>query len=343
MNNSRSYEELKQRLDAMYAEIHGQKVEPDAEAKKQAAVYNRAFWETMHTGMPHNELKVGSDGAGGYLVPDTYDDRLVQALEEENVLRKLGTTIPTTQKFHIPVAHGIKGAAWVVEGQPYSFGEVEFSKVVIDAHKLAASILASDEMLEDDGVDLEEYIKTMFAEQIGAAEEDAFIRGTGKHKPQGIIYQAEVGAVSATEGSINMDDMVNLQYSLDRPYREKAVWVMSDDAYRVLRKISHHNGRPLWENALQKPDPNTLLGHKIYVCRSMDKVVPGSIPVMLGDFSYFWIGERGKRVLKRLTERFADCGQVAFIMSERIDAKLVLPEAVKMLKVSGTLAEPDEE
>lgn len=80
-----------------------------------------------------------------------------------------------------------------------------------------------------------------------------------------------------------------------------------------------------------------------YVCKSMAKVLPGRIPVMFGDFSYFWIGERGKRVMKRLVERYADRGQVAFIMSERIDAKLVLPEAVKLLKVSGTPAETIED
>jgi HK97 family phage major capsid protein len=64
---------------------------------------------------------------------------------------------------------------------------------------------------------------------------------------------------------------------------------------------------------------------------------------MLGDFRYFWIAERGRRVMKRLVERFAERGQVAFIMSERIDSKLVLPEAVKLLKVSGTPVEESEE
>ena len=57
---------------------------------------------------------------------------------------------------------------------------------------------------------------------------------------------------------------------------------------------------------------------------------------MFGDFRYFWIGDRDKRVMKRLVERYADRGQVAFIATERVDAKLVLPEAVKMLKISGT-------
>ena len=65
MSNTRTYEELKQRLDAMADEMHGRKSEPNAAAKKQIAAYNSAFWNTMHTGMPNNELKVGSDGAGG--------------------------------------------------------------------------------------------------------------------------------------------------------------------------------------------------------------------------------------------------------------------------------------
>ena len=75
----------------------------------------------------------------------------------------------------------------------------------------------------------------------------------------------------------------------------------------------------------------------------MDKVAPGSIPVMFGDFRNYWIGDRGKRVIKRLVERYADRGQVAFITTERVDAKLVLPEAVKMLKISGTPAAESEE
>ena len=68
----------------------------------------------------------------------------------------------------------------------------------------------------------------------------------------------------------------------------------------------------------------------------MDDVAPGNFPVMFGDFSNYWIGERGKRVIKRLVERYADRGQVAFITSERVDAKLVLSEAVKMLKVKSS-------
>ena len=84
MSNARTAADAMRRLEELAAEISGKKPDPSAEARKQAEAYNNAFWEIMHTGMPQNNLKVGSDGAGGYLVPDTYEDRLVKALSERN-------------------------------------------------------------------------------------------------------------------------------------------------------------------------------------------------------------------------------------------------------------------
>lgn len=343
MSNVRTAADAMRRLEELEAQITGKKVDPSAEAKKQAAAYNAAFWEHMHTGMPQNGLKAGSDGAGGYLVPDTYDTELVQALAEKNVIRQIAKAIPTTQRMHIPVVNGIGDAAWIREGEPWGINEADFGEVVLDAYKLATSIRVSDEMLEDGGVNIEEYIRKIYAERIGEAEEEAFIRGNGKGKPLGLIYQAPMGAISELEGDITLDDILNLEYSVKQAYRDNAVWLMSEDAYHKLRRIPHYDGRPLWNPNLKEGEPEYLFGHRIYICKSMDDVAPGSIPVMFGDFRFFWIGDRGKRVIKRLVERYADRGQVAFITTERVDAKLVMPEAVKYLKINGKAQATAEE
>ena len=99
MENIRSVDELKAHLDEMKAEFDGLKKavrKPDDAAVRKAAAYSKAFWEHMHTGMPENALREGSDGAGGYLVPDEYEDQLVEGLKEHNILRSLAHTIPTT-------------------------------------------------------------------------------------------------------------------------------------------------------------------------------------------------------------------------------------------------------
>ena len=335
MKTARTYEELKSRLDELSGNTVEKQTNNTAEAKKKAEAYNTAFWETMHTGMPQNALKEGSDGSGGYLVPDTYDDRLVQALKQKNVLRQIATTVPTTQKLTIPVSLGGENASWMPENEPYTFCEAEFGEIEIDAYKLGSSILVSDELLEDCGVDLKKYIEEAFAHRIGNAEESAFIRGDGNGKPLGIIHQASIGKVTDEKGKISADDLVDMEFSLAEPYRKNAVWVMSNDAYCRLGQLRHYRGNPIWSNGLEEEKPTKLFGYPVYICNHMDDVTPGGIPVMFGDFSYYWIGDRGKRVIKRLVERYADHGQVAFITTERVDAKLVLPEAVKMLKVKS--------
>ena len=335
MKTARTYEELKSRLDELSGNTVEKQTNNTAEAKKKAEAYNTAFWETMHTGMPQNTLKEGSDGSGGYLVPDTYDDRLVQALKQKNVLRQIATIVPTTQKLTIPVSLGGENASWMPENEPYTFCEAEFGEIEIDAYKLGSSILVSDELLEDDGVDLKKYIEEAFAHRIGNAEESAFIRGDGNGKPLGIIHQASIGKVTDEKGKISADDLVDMEFSLAEPYRKNAVWVMSNDAYCRLGQLRHYRGNPIWSNGLEEEMPMKLFGYPVYICNHMDDVTPGSIPVMFGDFSYYWIGDRGKRVIKRLVERYADHGQVAFITTERVDAKLVLPEAIKMLKVKS--------
>lgn len=123
MNSIRTTDELMARLDEMKAEFDGQKKEnrlSDKAAKEKAAAYNRAFWEHMHTGMPENALKEGSDGAGGYLVPDEYEDKLVEGLKEHNILRSIAHTIPTTHDLRIPVVLSNTTAQWVNENTQYT-------------------------------------------------------------------------------------------------------------------------------------------------------------------------------------------------------------------------------
>jgi HK97 family phage major capsid protein len=55
-----------------------------------------------------------------------------------------------------------------------------------------------------------------------------------------------------------------------------------------------------------------------------------------GDFSYYWIGDRQGVAFKRLNERYAETGQVGFLASKRVDGKLILPEAIKVLQQKGS-------
>ena len=334
MNETRAYEELRRHLDSLAEDLTG-KPDKTAIEQKKAKAYNTAFWETMHTGIPSDALKEGGDGSGGYLVPDTYEDTLVEALRKENVLRRLGYTIQTTRDLNIAVAHDSGGAAWVKENEPIYPVDAAFDKLVLGAYKLATSVRISDELLEDSGFDLERYIRREFGERIGRAEEEAFLTSSGTGRPTGLIHQAPVGVVSEREGDVTLDDMISLMHSVKAGHRQKGVWLLSEDVDMRLRRIKLFDGRPIWERSLATREPDILFGHKAYTTKHLDEVAPGNTVALFGNFDYYWIGDRGKRVMKRLAEVLANHGQVKFIASERVDARLVLPEAVKSLKIKG--------
>lgn len=336
MYGMRTAEDLLKELEAMDQEVYGRRQNESAEARKKAQAYSTAFWETMHTGMPSAALKEGSDGSGGYLVPDTYEDTLVEALKDKNVLRRLGHTIHTTKDLKLPVNLGGGSVGWVTEGEEVPTSDTSFDQVVIRAHKLATSIVLSDELLEDSGFDLERYIRREFGERIGRAEEEAFLTSSGTGRPTGLIHQAPAGAVTERADTITLDDMIDLMHSVKEVYRKNAVWLISDAAYRQLRKLKYHNGKYAWKSSPADEEPERLFGYPVYTTKWLDDEdptgIPGSIPVLFGDFGYYWIGDRGRRVMKRLAEVLADHGQVKFIASERVDARLVLPEAIKTLQ-----------
>jgi HK97 family phage major capsid protein len=64
----------------------------------------------------------------------------------------------------------------------------------------------------------------------------------------------------------------------------------------------------------------------------MPSVAAGNKSIAFGDFSYYWIADRQGRTFKRLNELYATTGQVGFLASQRLDGKLILPEAIKVLQ-----------
>lgn len=277
-----------------------------------------------------NILREGVDAEGGYLVPDEYDSRLIDVLEEENIMRSLATKITTSGLHKINIAATKPAASWIEEGGALSFGDATFDQLFLDAYKLHVAIKVTDELLYDNAFNLEDYIITQFGKALANAEEDAFLNGDGNGKPTGIFAATGGGTVANTVSAIKGDDIINLIYSLKRPYRKNAAFIMNDKTLALLRTLKDSTGVYIWQPNYQDSEPDRLLGYKVYTSAyaPLDAVA-------FGDFSYYNIGDRGVRSFKELTELFAGNDMTGFIAKERVDGKLVLPEAVQILKVSA--------
>lgn len=278
-----------------------------------------------------NVLQEGVDADGGYLVPIEYDRRLIDVLEEENIMRNLATKITTSGEHKINIAGTKPAAAWIEEGGALSFGEAKFDQIYLDAFKLHVAIKITEELLYDNAFGLENYIITQFGKALGNAEEDAFLNGDGKGKPTGIFNDTNGGTIANTlTAALKSDDLFDLIYGLKRPYRKNASFIMNDATLAQIRKLKDNNGAYIWQPSYQAGEPDRVLGYQVHT-----SAYAPTDAISFGDYKYYNIGDRGARSFKQLNELFAGNGMIGMVAKERVDGKLILPEAVQILKLKS--------
>lgn len=301
--------------------------------------YAKDFWQMMRGHAVVDALKEGADPDGGFLVPDEFENQLIQKLQEANVMRTISHVIQTNSGEHkIPVVASEGTATWLDEEAAYTESNTQFSQVSLGAHKLGTLIKVSEELLNDSAFDLMTYLSGEFGRRLGNAEEQAFLTGTGTNQPTGILTDANgasAGTTAAKADTLAFDDLIDLFYSLKAPYRQNAVFIMSDDTVKVIRKLKDKNDQYIWQPSVQAGQPDRILNRPVYTSPYMPTLAAGNKPVLFGDFNYYWIADRQGRTFKRLNELYAVTGQIGFLGSQRVDAKVILPEAIKTLAMAA--------
>ena len=311
----------------------------DEKTGRASNAYKKSFWNVMRNKHSNtqilNALQEGTDSEGGFLVPDEFEHTLIQSLEEENIFRKLAHVITTsTGDRKIPVVASKGSASWVDEEGTINDSDDAFTQVSIGAYKLGTLIKVSNELLNDSVFNLEAYISKEFGRRIGTKEEDAFFNGNGVGKPVGIFNAtggAQTGITTASATEIKADEIIDLFYSLKASYRKNAVWIVNDATIKAIRKLKDANGNYLWQPALTSGTPDTLLGRPVYTSSYVPTIAAGAKTIAFGDFSYYWIADRQGRNFKKLSELYAATDQTGFVATQRVDGKLILPEAIKVL------------
>lgn len=337
--------ERMEQMDAMEKEMNKPVSTPivtkpmtaDGKEKKKTVRASDAYKNGMLTALRTNFRQVsdilqeGVDADGGYLVPEEYDSRLIDTLEEENIMRKLGRVITTSGEHKINIAATKPAAAWVEEGGALTFGDATFSQILLDAHKLHVAIKVTEELLYDNAFGLENYIIDQFGKALANAEEDAFLNGTGVGQPLGLFAKIGGGTTAETlTGALKADDILNLIYALKRPYRKNASFIINDKNLAAIRKLKDNNGAYIWQPSYQAGEPDKVLGYAVHT----SAYAPENA-IAFGDYSYYNIGDRGTRSFKQLTELFAGNGMIGYVAKERVDGKLILPEAVQILRLKA--------
>ena len=302
--------------------------------------YVEAFYRLLTVADPRSlspdELRVLSKataGAGANLVPTEFSRTLIDALRWFGSFRSLATVITTdsgeSMEFPTISTHGT--AAWTAENAAFTESDEAFGKNTMAAFKAATIMKVSEELLTDSAFDLDAYIRGEFVNRIGVLEESAYIVGDGSGKPTGVVGGSTAGVTAASATAITSDELIDLYYSLGAAYRPRATFLVSDAAEKIMRKLKGSDGQYMWQTALTVGAPNTFNGRPVVPHPDLVAPATGTIPVLFGDFSYYYIRDVNGITFQRLVELYAANGQVGFRAFHRTDGKLMLGAAVKKL------------
>jgi HK97 family phage major capsid protein len=182
----------------------------------------------------------------------------------------------------------------------------------------------SIQFLQDASItNVEGWIADRLAERISRGLAPYFITGTGNNQPEGLASAGTLGATGASETLVTWDDFVELEHSVDAAYRRQAEYLLGDGILKAAKKLKDGEGRPLWVPGVAIKAPDTINGYPFQVDQEIPTPAADAITMYFGDFSKFYIRDVLGMQMLRLTERYAEYLQVAFLLFSRHDSVLL--------------------
>ena len=268
-------------------------------------------------------LKLAKLKNNSYPLSYSFKEDYTEHLAHENLFRRFGTVIHTEIEEGTVVCMDVMPEPEIVdENQSYpSPHEMRYPCLRCRSHKLAMLGKIPCSFVDDTRFELAGYVYREIGHCFGRAEENICLKGIGQTEPKGLLHSAEIGVTAST---LTADAVIELFFSLDKQYRKNAVWVMNDETAMTLRMLKDSTGNFLW-----KSTDDTIFSHTVVISNYINDST-----IVFGDLSYYWLIERQPLAVRPLNELYAQESCLGLIAVERIDSKLVRPEAVKLFKLN---------
>lgn len=271
---------------------------------------------------------VGTDSAGGYLVPEEFRRQLIEAMLAYGGMRLAANVFTTDSGANmlIPTTNDTTNKGAILnENTQVSEQDVTFGQVQLPVYMYTSKLVrVSFQLLQDSAFDLNAFLARALGTRLARATNEHYTTGTGSGQPNGIVTAATAGVTAASATDIDFTELVELEHSVDPSYRRNAIFMFHDAVLRELKKKKDAQNRPLWVPGYAVGEPDRIIGYRYVINQDMaDTIEASAKTVLFGDFSYYWIRDAMGVRMMRLTERYADYLQVGFLAYMRTGATLV--------------------
>lgn len=278
-------------------------------------------------------MSLGVDTAGGLLAPGEFDRNLREAMLAFGGIRKTRATILNTSdgrdiSFPTTDDTGNTGAMIGENTAVSNATDMTFALKTLRAYKFTSNlILVPTELLQDSVISIDELLTRKLAERVSRTTNSKFHLGDGATEPEGLASVSTEGVAGATGSStsITLNNIWAMEHSIDPAYRDstRCEWMFNDSTLLALKQMKDGEGRPLWVPGLATNAPDRIAGYRYVINQDVPAMAASVKSIYFGDFSHFYIRDVAGSVLLRLTERYAEYGQVGFILFTRHDSKLI--------------------
>jgi len=285
-------------------------------------------------------LLAGS-GEGANLVPITFVRSLREHLIENSAIRQTNATVLTTtsgEEMRVPKTTAHPGGQLTPEGQAITANDPEFDQATLNAYKYTNLTSVSREFIDDEIVNVLEYLARHNGIALANLSGAAFVNGDGDSKPQGVVDAATSGKSADAKDAVTGDELIDLQHSVVSGYRRNAYWLMNDSTLAHVRKLKDgtDSNQYLWQPGLQAGQPDQILGRPVVTDPAVPEFGTSAKTVLFGDFSGYYIRDVGSVRFERSDDYAFNTDMVTFRAIIRTDGELVDENAVKALTMSAT-------
>ena len=254
-------------------------------------------------------LVEGEDQYGGYLIPPEFRSNLMLAVTQMNEILPRCTGVPMkSTMIKIPYVNGFDESGslvyggiqwkWLDELATKTETRPKFGQITLELKKIAGLAYASDEILEDSPMSMENILRNGFRDGLNFALNNVFIRGSGAGQPLGVInapclvsVAKEAGQLAAT---IMFENIVNMYSRIHDT--SGAVWLANQNTLPQLAAMSlavGTGGAPVWLPAggISGAPYDTLMGKPLIWSKHCSTL--GTVgDIILADWSQYLVGQK---------------------------------------------------
>lgn len=271
-----------------------------------------------------NAMSTTTGSEGGFTVQTDVTRAVIEAMKFYGGMREVAQVIQTASgnPLNYPTTDGTAEEGEIVaENASATDADAVFGTAALNPYKFSSKVITVPiELLQDSAVDIESLMIGRLGMRIGRVTNRFFTTGTGTGQPTGIVTAAGLGKAGVTGQTTTViyDDLVDLQHSVNRAYRQNARFMMADTSLRVVRKIKDAEGRPIfvpgYEAGNPGGEPDRLLGTPIVINDHVPAMAANAKSILFGDFNYYLIRDVLDLQILRFTDSaYAKKGQVGFL------------------------------